>query len=175
MMRIGIDARFLTHPQPGGFKTYAENLVKALSLIDSANTYVLYLDRPPAAGALPERSNFTYRVVADMLPVLGMPIREQVGLRRCIAQDSIDVMHFPCNTALLRPSGKFVVTLHDIIQLTNPQNFDYTKGLAAYRRWAISAYSRWVILRTVQSANKVITVSGYEKTQIINHLRIFLL
>ena len=33
-MRIGIDARFLTHPQVGGFKTYSENLITALSEID---------------------------------------------------------------------------------------------------------------------------------------------
>ena len=44
-MHIGIDARFLTHPQIGGFKTYTENLVSALAEVDSDNQYFLYLDR----------------------------------------------------------------------------------------------------------------------------------
>ena len=46
-MRIGIDARFLTHPQSGGFKTYTENLIAALTEIDTENEFILYLDRPP--------------------------------------------------------------------------------------------------------------------------------
>mgnify|MGYP003454629989 FL=1 len=32
-MRIGFDARFLTHPQHGGFKSYVENLVAALARV----------------------------------------------------------------------------------------------------------------------------------------------
>ena len=48
-MRIGIDARFLTHPQVGGFKTYTTNLIRALLKEDRVNEYVLYLDREPAA------------------------------------------------------------------------------------------------------------------------------
>ena len=42
-MKIGIDARFLTHPQLGGFKTYTENLIAALAEIDTENEYILYL------------------------------------------------------------------------------------------------------------------------------------
>ena len=62
-MKIGIDARFLTHPQLGGFKTYTVNLVRALSQVDNDNCYVIYVDRQPSNDAefLPE--NFTYKVV----------------------------------------------------------------------------------------------------------------
>jgi len=171
-MKIGIDARFLTHPQRGGFRTYTVNLVNALSLIDRTNTYVLYLDRSPAEVTLPKSDNFTYQVVDSALPVLGMPAREQIALRRRIAQDNLDVVHFLCNTAPVGLSGKFVVTLHDTIQITNPQTFEYTKGLSAYKRWAISVYSRWTILKTAKSASRVITVSHYEKKQIREHLDI---
>ena len=44
-MKICIDARFLTHPQVGGFKTYTENLIRALVEVDAENQYVLYVDR----------------------------------------------------------------------------------------------------------------------------------
>jgi glycosyltransferase involved in cell wall biosynthesis len=171
-MKIGIDARFLTHPQRGGFKTYTENLVNALSLVDRTNTYVLYVDRLPAGATLPKKDNFTCQVVDIKLPVIGMPAREQIVLRRRIAEDNVDIVHFLCNTAPVGVPGEFVVTLHDTIQLTNPQTFRYATGLSAYKRWAISAYSRWAILKTAQAANKIITVSSYEKTQIREHLGI---
>lgn len=171
-MKIGIDARFLTHPQRGGFKTYTENLIKALSLVDSTNTYVLYVDRPPAEATLPKKDNFTCQVVDIKLPIIGMPIREQITVRRHIAQDNLDIVHFLCNTAPVGVPVKFVVTLHDIIPLTTPQTFEYATGLSAYKCWAISAYSRLTIRKTAQSASKIITVSSYEKTQIREHLGI---
>jgi glycosyltransferase involved in cell wall biosynthesis len=169
-MKIGIDARFLTHPQRGGFKTYTENLINALGLVDSTNTYVLYVDRLPDQATLPKKDNFTCQVVDTRLPVIGMPIREQITLRRRIAQDNLDIAHFLCNTAPVAMPGRFVVTLHDTIQLTNNQTFTYATGLSAYKRWAISAYSRWTIRKTAQSASTIITVSSYEKTQIREHL-----
>jgi glycosyltransferase involved in cell wall biosynthesis len=171
-MKIGIDARFLTHPQRGGFKTYTENLINALGLVDSTNTYVLYVDRPPAKAILPKKDNFTCQVVDARLPVIGMPIREQITLRRRIAQDNLDIAHFLCNTAPVGIPVRFVVTLHDTIQLTNNQTFKYATGLSTYKRRAISAYSRLTIRKTAQSASKIITVSSYEKTQIREHLGI---
>jgi glycosyltransferase involved in cell wall biosynthesis len=147
-------------------------LINALSLVDRTNTYVLYVDRPPAEATLPKKDNFTCQVVDIKLPVAGMPAREQIILRRRIAQEDLDIVHFLCNTAPVGVAGKFVVTLHDTIQLTNPQTFRYVTGLSAYKRWAISAYSRWAILKTAQAANKIITVSSYEKTQIREHLGI---
>jgi hypothetical protein len=87
-------------------------------------------------------------------------------------RDDLDIVHFLCNTAPVGVKTKFVVTIHDIIQLTNPQTFRYVTGLSTYKRWLISAYSRWAILRTVQAASKIITVSCYEKEQISEHLGI---
>jgi len=154
-MRIGIDARFLTHPQSGGFKTYTENLVNALSLIDSANTYVLYLDRPPGEAALP-KSNFTYRVVEGTLPVLGMPIREQIGLPKHAVQDHIDVMHFPCLTATLTSQCPFVLTLHDTIWLTSrPGSLSSREGRSP-KRWAMWLYNRWIPQLAARRARHIV-------------------
>ncbi len=58
-MKIGIDARFLTHPQVGGFKTYSKNLIKALGQIDHTNQYLIYVDRSPDLTALPANDNFS--------------------------------------------------------------------------------------------------------------------
>lgn len=171
-MRIGIDARFLTHPQPGGFKTYTENLVHALSQVDSLNQYVLYLDRDPTKAVLPQAANFVYRVVNGTLPGFGMPIREQIALRRQIHQDGLDIVHFPCNTAPVGIGGRFVVTLHDTIQVAAQNNFRLFRSLPNHKRWAMTAYSKWTIRKTAHAAPRIITVSNYEKTQIIEQLAI---
>jgi glycosyltransferase involved in cell wall biosynthesis len=42
--------------------------------------------------------------------------------------------------------------------------------LAKYKRWAINNYSRWTILNSVHSAEKIITLSNYEKDEIVTHL-----
>jgi len=171
-MRIGIDARFLTHPQVGGFKTYTVNLINALSQIDSDDHYILYIDRTPVEDSLPQSDMFTYRVVPATLPLIGMPFREQILLGRHVARDKPDVVHSLCNTAPVRVPENFVLSLLDVIQVTTPQNFPTAAGLANYKRWAITAYSKWTILNTVRAARRLITLSHYEKDQIVKHLGI---
>ena len=107
-MKIGIDARFLTHPQPGGFKTYTVNLIEALSQIDKHNHYVIYLDRPPAEGVLPQSENFSYHILSSNLPIFGMLFREQLLLRKRIRQDKLDLVHFLCNTTPVNISGVII-------------------------------------------------------------------
>ena len=171
-MRICIDARFLTHPQVGGFKTYTFNLIKGLSQVDNDNNYILYTDRAQTDLTLPQSENLMYRVVPARLPIVGMPFREQISLGRHIAMDKPDIVHFLCNTAPIRMPEKSVVSLLDVIQVKTPQNFSTTKGLENYRRWAITAYSKWTIQKTSHKADKIITLSHYEKDEIVKHLDI---
>jgi glycosyltransferase involved in cell wall biosynthesis len=170
-MRIGIDARFLTHPQVGGFKTYTENLLTALSQVDQVNEYILYLDRE-ADTTLPQASNFSYQIVKAASPYLGMPLREQVLLRRRIAQDKLDLVHFLCNTAPVALHHPYVVTLHDTIQVAEQQPFTVGRPLAEQKRWLVTAYSKWSILNSVRNAQRIITVSHYEKQQIERQLQV---
>ena len=171
-MKIGIDARFLTHPQLGGFKTYSVNLVKAMSQVDNHNLYVIYVDRQPSKEMEFKSDNFTYKVVSGTMPVIGMPIREQITLRRQIALDKLDIIHFLCNTAPINLSDKFVLSLLDVIQVKSPQNFPNVRGRAQFKQWAINTYSKWTILNSVKFARRVITLSNYEKEQIVKYLGI---
>jgi len=171
-MKIGIDARFLTHPQLGGFKTYTVNLVRALSQVDKKNRYVIYVDRRSSESELPICENFTYKVLPAMLPVVGMPIREQITLRRQISRDKLDIVHFLCNTSPVNISEKFVLSLLDIIQVKSPQNVPNANGITNFKQWAINTYSKWTILNSVQTAKRLITLSHYEKEQISKNLGI---
>ena len=171
-MRIGIDARFLTHPQLGGFKTYTENLINALIKVDHGNQYMIYVDRPNIRDTLPQVDNFTYRVIPVLIPYIGMPFREQFLLRRIIAKDKLDIVHFLCNTAPINIPGKYVLSLLDVIQVTDPQKFPYAKGWINIKRWAIDTYSKWTILNSARNASRVITLSQYEKEEIVKVLNI---
>jgi glycosyltransferase involved in cell wall biosynthesis len=171
-MRIAIDARFLTHPQPGGFKTYTTNLVNALGQIDEENEYILYLDRIPTDETFPQGKNFSWQVVPGTLPGLGMPLREQIILRQRIRADKVDLIHFLCNTATVNIPQKYIVTLHDTIQVTDTASFLSLGNLGAYKRWTIMAYSKWTILKTVHCADRIVTVSNHEKIKIVQQLKV---
>jgi glycosyltransferase involved in cell wall biosynthesis len=171
-MRIGIDARFLTHPQVGGFKTYTENLINALSRVDDENHYVVYLDRPAEQNQLLDKENFEFRVVPGILPLIGMPIREQIQLRRQFVKDKLDIIHSLCNTAPVGIPDKLVITLHDTIQVTGSRQTEHTRGSAEYRQRLITLYSKWAIILSARNARRIITVSDYEKAQISKQLKI---
>lgn len=171
-MKIGIDARFMTHPQAGGFKTYSQNLVRALAELDADNEYVIYVDRPPLDGMLLKKDNFCYRVVRGFMPGLETAVREQFLLRRAIQHDRPDVIHFLCNTAPVNFDMPYILTLHDTIQVTAPNRVGLTLDPRRYKHSAIAAYSKWTIIQTAHKAERVITVSEFEKQQIADQLRI---
>jgi glycosyltransferase involved in cell wall biosynthesis len=89
-----------------------------------------------------------------------------------MARDNLDIAHFLCNTAPVRFSTRYVLSLHDTIQVTTPQAFPASNRAAAFRRWAMTSYSKWTILRAVRSAARIITVSQHEKAEIADVLRI---
>jgi glycosyltransferase involved in cell wall biosynthesis len=166
-MRIGIDGRFLTHPQRGGFKTYTSHLVLALAEIDQENDYLIYTDRQPTTS-VPLGPNFTVRIVPESLPWLGMPWREQVALAAQAKADRLDLFHAPCLTAPLWLSCPLVVTIHDMIWHF-PQQFSNGKSPAGRRKlmgWYYQTMPKWA----AQRAALVLTVSQAAKGSIVDQL-----
>lgn len=170
-MKIGIDARFLTHPQVGGFKTYSESLISALTEADHENEYILYVDRPPSAQtAIPAQPNFVTRVVPGTLPVLGMVWREQASLARQVALDKLDLFHAPSLTAPLFLNCPSVVTIHDMIWRF-PERFNKHQPRSMQRKlmeWYYRFIPRWAAAR----ATLIVTVSYAAKESIIQHLKV---
>ena len=168
-MKIGIDARFLTHPQCGGFKTYTECLVAALAQVDPVNQYVLYLDRAAdQTTALPVAPNFATRLVGGALPLLGMPWREQICLRRQVARDRLDVLHSPSLTAPLHIECPLVLTLHDMIWYLPNKYSD--RQPTPLRRRLMAWYYKQIALAATRSAKTIVTVSQASKADIVRML-----
>ncbi|MGB9754961.1 MAG: hypothetical protein C0183_13430 [Roseiflexus castenholzii] len=169
-MRIGIDARFLTHPQPGGFKTYTEQLIRALLEVDPDNEYILYVDRPPIAEMItPLAPHATVRVVPGTAPFIGMPWREQIGLVMQARRDRIDVLHALCLTAPVHAPCPLVVTIHDTIWMF-PHRF--TRQQQRVRRSLMDLYYRYVPKMAARRARAVITVSCDARAAIVQYLGI---
>ncbi len=169
-MRIGIDARFLTHPQKGGFKTYTENLVTALACVDDRNQYILYLDREPEQSTrIPQQPNFAYKVLKQ-LPGIGMPWREQVGISLQTSRDRIDLLHSPCLTAPLTHACPLVMTIHDTIWLF-PQKYSRSDIFSLH--WKLMQWYQITIPRIAsRHASAILTVSQLSKDDIVRHLGI---
>jgi glycosyltransferase involved in cell wall biosynthesis len=170
-VKIGIDARFLTHPQKGGFKTYTENLCMALSEVDFTNEYVFYLDRPPQEHVpLPSGANISYRIVQGLTPGIGMVLREQIRLPRCSRNDGVDLLHSPCLTSPLVLMYPRVVTIHDMIwqHPAKAARLNRTSARRTLMRW----YYQWMPMLAARTAAIILTVSEFSKHQIIGRLGI---
>lgn len=168
-MRIGIDARFLTHPQHGGFKTYTENLITALAEVDSENEYVLYLDRQPSPqDRLPDQINFRHCVVSGTVPLFSFLWREQVALARRVGKDRIDVFHSPCLTAPMHLPCPLVITVHDMIW-ASPEYFTGNNSWSLKRR-LLDWYDYLVPKYAIREASAIITVSHASKKSIVELL-----
>ncbi len=170
-MRIGIDARFLTHPQRGGFKTYSENLIGALAEIDTENEYFLYLDRlPDDQTKLPRCPNFISRIVPGVLPIMGMPWREQVSLPLSITKDRLDLLHSPSLSAPFYNKCPSVVTIHDMIWYF-PEKFSTGKRESAHRIF-MEKYYKVVPKIAGNHASAILTVSQAAKEDIVDLLHL---
>lgn len=170
-LRVGIDARFLTHPQPGGFKTYTTSLIEALARVDRVNHYSLYVDRPICPSLAVEFGpNITVVEVPEIVPVIGMVWREQVSLVRRAVRDRLDVFHSPTLSAPLSMPCPLIVTVHDM--LWRGHETSLTHNALTWRRRAMHAYYRSVPTRAVRRASAVITVSEASKSAIVEQLHL---
>lgn len=167
-MRIAIDARAASHPQPGGFKTYTENLLRHLPDVMSGDDEILcYFDRPYSIGR--EQA----RVLPVHFPLLGVVLREQWSIPAQACRDGVDLLHFPCSTAARFSRVPMVVTIHDAIGLSGPP-----PSMKAFllpekvKRLGMWLYSRWATRWAATNAACIVTVSQFSAREIAKTLGI---
>jgi glycosyltransferase involved in cell wall biosynthesis len=166
--RIAIDARAISHPQPGGFKTYTENVVAHLPHYPGV-VYDILLDRPYAVPAFLDRPDFCVRVIHSRPAFLGMPFRENILLPLDFRKNKVDLAHFPCGSAAYRSPCPFIITIHDAIEWMPPTR---RSGNPSLKRTLMHLYNRTNQRRAAQSASAIITVSSCSKRDIIKYLNV---
>ncbi len=169
-MRIGIDARYLSHGLVGGVHLYLRHLLPELLRQSGDHQVVLYADtkRPFELSDLP--AHVTLRLLPYRNGVSSLA-HDWVTLKRTMAQDGLDVAHFPANIGFAPPGVRSVVTLHDEINIL--PLLDILRGHRKdLRTMAMMTYLHVTSTRSVRAADLLLTVSGYAQRQIATYSRL---
>lgn len=165
-MRIGIDARYLSHGLMNGIHTYLANLVPALLALASEDEIVLYADRkePFELTSLPPNAAVRYLPWRNPID----SIRNDLTFRGAIARDCLDVMHFPANYGVAPASVATVITLHDalnIIPLWEATRRDLKRPKIVAKTCYLQGLTRYAL----RHATMLMTVSEDAKRDILRH------
>jgi glycosyltransferase involved in cell wall biosynthesis len=147
---IAIDARWL---HLGGLGTYAYHLIAGFA--QYGNGFML---RGIVNYRNAERiAQFCDRVVITEASMYSL--REQLEIAR--AARGADLLHVPHYNAPLLYHGSMLVSIHDVIHITDPV---YRRGVRAW------LYARPVLNLVARRADHIVTVSEYSKAQIVEQL-----
>ena len=163
-MKIAIDAR-LFGPQGTGIGKYTEKLIENLQKIDKRNNYFIILRKDNWYLFTPTSPNFE-KVMVDA-PFYSL--KEQALLPAALQKIKPDVVHFTNFNVPLLYSGKFVVTIHDIITKEFSGFSTTTRSLPVYllKRAGLEITLR----QTIRKAAKIIVPSFFVKRKLTEDFR----
>ncbi len=159
-MKIAIDARLINET---GVGRYIRNLITKLRVIDTKNTYVVFLLPKDLHSFVPPNARWHARVAN----VHWHSIQEQFIMPWLFWKEHVDMVHIPYFNVPIFYFGKFIVTIHDLTILHThtgkASTLPYWKYLL---RWI--AY-RCILWMSIYRSSKIITVSQTVKDDIIVH------
>jgi glycosyltransferase involved in cell wall biosynthesis len=150
---IAIDARMLEH---SGIGTYLRNLLENFANLENEHVFEVICPRKEALRGLPPAK---FRFVAAKSSIYSVSEQWEIARLARHAQ----VLHSPHYNATLLYRGNLVVTIHDLIHLTDP-NFKRTLAARFYARPMFNLVAR--------RADCIIADSEFTKQQIMEHLGI---
>jgi len=164
-IKIGIDAR-MYGPIGKGLGRYIQEVVDNVLKIDRKNEYVIFLSK----DNFDEFDFDSKRVKKVLADVRWYSLKEQIIMPYLIWKNKLDLMHFPHFNVPLFPSGRFVVTIHDLILTKFPTTRASTLGPLFYK--IKNLFYKIVIYSAVKRAKKVIAVSNFTKNDIVEKFKI---
>jgi len=162
-MKIGIDCR-MYGPKHTGIGRYVQNLVESLLNLDRTNEYVLFVNKD-------FQSQFsTNKVKIVPVDIAHYSIKEQIVFPKIILKEKLDLMHFPHFNVPIFYSGKYVVTIHDLIKHLSKGPSTTTRKKSIY--WLKYFGYKIVFKSAVKRAKKIITPSGFVKNEVVAQYKI---
>ena len=148
-MRIGFDARMISHP---GIGRYIKNLLNAMLRLNTAHEFLIFGDKDLLATCSLEPTNGS--IVHWDAPIYS--IKEQ--LSNPFNGHGLDIVHIPhFNVPLGIDKGKLVVTMHDLIYTKFPEYLPLVKRKVA----------RFLINSAIKRSDTIISVSENTKKDIL--------
>ncbi|KKR48954.1 MAG: glycosyl transferase, group 1 [Candidatus Magasanikbacteria bacterium GW2011_GWC2_40_17] len=163
-MNIGIDARF--YSEAGGLGRYVKELIKELEKQDSGNFYHIFLNQEGFKEYNPINPYFK-KILAD---VKWYTLAEQIKMKKIIAAQPIDLMHFPHWNIPFFYRRPFVITIHDLILLKFPSRRASTLGPLKY--WIKNLAYRLILKHAIRSSKKIFAPSNFVKEDILNNFKV---
>ena len=161
-MKIGIEAQRIFRKNKHGMDYVVLQEILQLQQTDRKNEYFVFV-KPGPDRCVKDSS----RVHVIEVGCPSYPLWEQWALPRAARQARVDLLHCTSNTAPIWCDIPLVLTLHDIIFLEprDKQNHSLYQNMG----WL---YRRLVVPRILGKCRRIITVSDFEKDNIIRKLNI---
>ena len=159
-MRIGIEAQRIFRKNKHGMDYVVLQEIRELQKIDTRNEYFVFV-APGDDRCLEDTQN------VHILEIGGdfYPLWEQVTLLKAANELNLDMLHCTSNTAPIRCKIPLILTLHDIIFL-EPRD-KANKSFYQNMGWF---YRRLIVPRILKKCKRIITVSNFEKNNIMSKL-----
>ena len=161
-MKIGIEAQRIFRNNKHGMDYVVLQEILQLQQMDHQNEYYVFVK--PGPDRCVEDSRKVHVIEID---TPSYPLWEQYALPKAAREIGVDILHCTSNTAPIRCKIPLILTLHDIIFL-EPRD-KQNKSLYQNMGWL---YRRLVVPRILHKCKRIITVSEFEKNNIINKLHI---
>ena len=163
VIRVGIDARFITHQPRRGIGNYSLNLINELVNLDLTIEYVLYISDPDVEGILPHLPNVKIRLLWPS----SYPFWENIALPLAIKKDHLNVLHCLGNTAPIFVSSRvrLVLSIMDVMFLQTGEFLPRPTTL--YQKLG-RLYRALLVPFVARLANKIITISEFSKKDILD-------
>ena len=161
-MRIGIEAQRIFRKNKHGMDYVVLQEIKELQMMDTKNEYFVFV-APGEDRCLEDSKNVHIIEIGGNF----YPLWEQFTLPRAAKELDLDILHCTSNTAPIKCKIPLILTLHDIIFL-EPRDKN-NKSLYQNMGWL---YRRLVVPKILKKCKKIITVSNFEKQNIITKLGI---
>ena len=161
-MRIGIEAQRIFRKNKHGMDYVVLQEIKELQMMDTKNEYFVFV-APGEDRCLENSKNVHIIEIGGNF----YPLWEQFTLPRAAKELNLDMLHCTSNTAPINCKLPLILTLHDIIFL-EPRDKN-NKSLYQNMGWL---YRRLVVPKILKKCKKIITVSNFEKQNIIQTIGI---
>ena len=161
-MRIGIEAQRIFRKNKHGMDYAVLQAIMELQQLDSKNEYFVFV-APGEDRCLQDSHNVHVMEIGGGI----YPLWEQYSLPKAAKRMNLDLLHCTSNTAPLFCKIPIILTLRDIIFLEPRDRMN--ESVYQNMGWI---YRKMVVPKILKKCKRIITVSNFEKKNIINTLGI---